>query len=592
MPMLKAAQEILQKYYGYKSFRAGQQEIIESILSQRDTFAVMPTGAGKSVCYQIPALLLPGITLVISPLISLMKDQVDALNGIGIPAAYINSSLGYDQVDEILNAAESGKIKILYIAPERLKSRRFEELITSLEVSLIAVDEAHCVSQWGHDFRPSYRLITPFIESFSQRPPVSAFTATATNEVSKDVVDLLGLKRPSIFVTGFNRDNLYFGVIRGEDKRDFVLEYIKAKGEAAGIIYAATRKEVDALHAYLVKKGYSAGRYHAGMEAEERKNSQDAFLYDDVQIMIATNAFGMGIDKSNIRFVIHYNMPKNLEAYYQEAGRAGRDGATSECILLYGPRDVSLQKFLIEQSTLLEEKKDYEYKKLQAMVDYCYTSQCLRKYILHYFGETNTPENCTNCSTCSQDLEYQDITIQAQKIISCVVRMKERYGISLVAKVLKGSSSQEIIKLGFETLSTYGLMSKHTIKEIKELISYLVAENFLEITGGQYPIVKLQQKAVSAIKKREQVFRPVRKKDDKRTPDNQLFDLLRLARKDIAAREQIPPYIVFSDSTLQEMTKICPVDRNTFLTVKGVGEVKLERYGNEFMEVIKQYLAQ
>ncbi len=589
--MLKAAQEILQKYYGYKFFRSGQEEIIESILTKRDTFAVMPTGAGKSVCYQIPAMLLPGITLVISPLISLMKDQVDALNGIGVPAAYINSSLGYGQVEGILNAAQSGEIKILYIAPERLKSRRFEGMIASLEVSLIAVDEAHCVSQWGHDFRPSYRLITPFIENLNHRPPISAFTATATKEVSKDVVDLLELKRPNIFVAGFNRNNLYFGVIRGEDKRDFLLEYIKAKGEAAGIIYAATRKEVDALHAYLVKKGYSTGRYHAGMEAEERKNSQDAFLYDDVQMMVATNAFGMGIDKSNIRFVIHYNMPKNIEAYYQEAGRAGRDGANSECMLLFGPRDVSLQKYLIEQSSLLEEKKEYEYKKLQAMVDYCYTSQCLRKYILQYFGETNTPENCTNCSTCSQDLEYQDITIQSQKIISCIVRMKERYGISLVAKVLKGSSSKDIFKLGFESLSTYGLMSKHTIKEIKELINYLVAENFLEITGGQYPIVKLQQKAVIAIKKREQVFRPVRKKDDKQIPDNKLFDLLRQARKDIATREKIPPYIVFSDSALQEMTKICPVDRNAFLTVKGVGEVKLERYGNEFMEVIKQYLA-
>lgn len=439
--MLNKARQILQKFYGYEDFRPGQKKVVESLLNKNDTVAIMPTGAGKSICFQIPALLFEGVTLVISPLISLMKDQVDSLRQLGIAAVYINSSVSKAQLYKDLQNISAGFYKIIYIAPERLTSEYLPDSFKNLNISMVAVDEAHCLSQWGHDFRPSYRNILNFTNSLRIKPIISAFTATATPEVKTDIINLLGLKQPNVFVTGFDRPNLYFSVLRGEVKDKFVIDYVKKHQDEAGIIYVGTRKDVDALQVLLEIKGIKAGRYHAGMTDEERNQMQEDFLYDNLSVMVATNAFGMGIDKPNVRYVIHYNMPKNMEAYYQEAGRAGRDGLSGNCILLYSPQDTQLQKFLISKSTESEIRQQLEYKRLQSMVDYCHTPQCLRAFILHYFGEFDVEEHCDNCSNCKLEGELIDITIDAQKVLSCVYRMHERFGVKMIAEVLKGSKS-------------------------------------------------------------------------------------------------------------------------------------------------------
>lgn len=588
--MLLEAQEKLKKYYGYDSFRKGQEKVIESILSGKDTFAIMPTGAGKSLCYQIPALMLEGVTLVISPLISLMKDQVDTLNSVGIEAAYINSSLSINEVNERIDKAARGEFKLLYVAPERLESEIFCNMLDRLTISLLAVDEAHCVSQWGHDFRPSYSSISSLIRKLPVRPIIAAFTATATEEVKLDVIRLLKLREPDVYVTGFNRENLSFSVNRGENKRDFVLKYIEDNKEQVGIIYTATRKETDNLYELLNKKGYNAGKYHAGLSDEQRKQIQEKFLYDDINIIIATNAFGMGIDKSNVRYVIHYNLPKSMEAYYQEAGRAGRDGEPSECILLFSAADVLLQKYLMEQGTLSPQRKVNEYKKLQAMVDYSHTPRCLRKFILEYFGEEDVQDRCDNCSTCNDESELVDITIEAQKIFSCIFRMKERFGTSLIAEVLRGSKNKKVLDLGLDKLSTYGIIKQYTVKEIRDLINVLTAEDYLMLTDGQYPVVRLKEKAVAVLKNEEKVYQKVEKKKAKVARDSGLFEMLRSLRKEISEREKVPPYIVFTDSTLREMSEHFPINKKTMLNIKGVGESKLNKYGEEFIEVIKKYV--
>jgi ATP-dependent DNA helicase RecQ len=590
--MLEDAKILLKKYYGYDSFREGQEKVINSILEGKDTFAIMPTGAGKSICYQIPALLMKGITIVISPLISLMKDQVDALNDIGVKATFINSSLDQYEVQERILMAVSGYTKLLYVAPERLESESFCALLKTLNISMIAIDECHCVSQWGHDFRPSYRSIAPLIKKLGDRPIVSAFTATATTDVKEDVVKLLGLKKSNVYTTGFDRKNLSFSVIRGENKKDYLLKYLENNKDQVGIIYAGTRKEVDNIHDSLTKKGYSIGKYHAGMNDSARTKAQEDFLYDNVNIIVATNAFGMGIDKSNVRYVIHYCIPKNMEAYYQEAGRAGRDGEPSECILLFGAQDIILQKFLIEQSILSEERRINEYRRLQDVVDYCHTTKCLRKFILEYFGETDVPDFCDNCSVCKDETELTDITIDAQKIFSCIARMKQRFGTVLISQVLRGSKDKKVLEFGFNKLSTYGIMKNYTVKEIKDLVNVLIADEYLCLTESQFPVVRLKEKAVKVLKGEENVLQKIHKAKKKVMDESSLFLLLKSTRKAISERESVPPYIIFADAALREMTEKLPKNDKEFLNIKGVGESKLQKYGEEFLQTIKAYLVE
>lgn len=582
-------EEILKKYYGYDYFRKGQREIIESLLKKRDTIAIMPTGAGKSLCFQIPALIFEGKSIVISPLISLMKDQVDTLKSMDIHATYINSSLSAEEIRERTKDFIDGTCKILYIAPERLNTEFFLNGVSSVEIEQVAVDEAHCVSQWGHDFRPSYKLIKDFVNNLSGKPVLSAFTATATKAVRKDIRHLLGLNLPEIFNLGLKRSNIYIEVVKGKNKRQFLDDLISKKQGETGIVYCSTRKTVDELFNYLKKKKIRIGKYHAGMNPEERKEMQEAFILEDIDLMVATNAFGMGIDKPNIRYIVHYNMPKTIESYYQEIGRAGRDGEPSQAYLLYSEVDKRIQRFLIEKSDLSEERQIVANSKLQNMVNFCHTHECLWKSIALYFGETNESD-CQNCLNClDENLVEIDITIEAQKILSCVYRMNQSYGASTVAKVLKGSKSSKIKLKGFESLSTYGILKEIKENNIRDLINFLSAEGYLEVSSGLYPILKLNKKSWKVLKGEKSVLKKTSFIKEERKENTHLYDDLKRLRKTISIEENVPPYVVFHDYSLNEMSMLKPDTFETFLKIKGVGEKKLKKYGERFLQLIKSH---
>jgi ATP-dependent DNA helicase RecQ len=589
--ILTEAEGLLKKFYGYDSFRKGQAEAIDNVLNGRNSLVLMPTGGGKSVCYQIPALMMDGITIVISPLISLMKDQVDSLNSIGISATFINSSLTQRDVTERLTAAHNGSYKLIYIAPERFESPQFCSLLENLQVSMIAVDEAHCISQWGHDFRPSYRTLSQVIQQLPIEPVIMALTATATQDVVSDICSLLLIEDSDVFATGFKRDNLMLTVEKGTEKFSTIKTFLSKNKGNSGIIYASTRKDVEKVHDYIKKIGYSVSKYHAGLSDDERKSAQEAFLYDQVNIMVATNAFGMGINKSNVRYVIHFQLPKNIESYYQEAGRAGRDGEQSECILLFSPQDVQLQKFLIQQNLSNPDRKQQEYRKLQAMIDFCHTEQCLQSHLLEYFGELEHPKRCENCLNCKDDREKLDITKESQIIFSCIKRMNERFGVTLVSQVLKGSKNKRILELGFQNLSTYGLLSNYTEKDISSTIQYLIAEGFLALTEGQYPTVSLTNHAKPVLLGEELVHkRGIKIHHKEAQVDQELFNRLKEIRRVISTEEKIPPFMVFSDRTLRELSEVQPLTMGEFIGVKGIGEQKRERYGERILALISQYV--
>ena len=606
------ALETLKTYFGYDTFREGQEKIVEAILTNRDVLAIMPTGAGKSICYQIPALILPGITLVISPLISLMQDQVKALNDAGIHAAFINSSLTENQISKALYLAASGRYKIIYVAPERLENYEFLEFARNVEISMVTVDEAHCISQWGQDFRPSYLKIVEFIKNLPKRPIVSAFTATATEEVKNDILCTLSLADPEVVITGFDRKNLYYSVENIRRKDEFIMEYIEKHPTESGIIYCATRKNVDNLFELLFKRGVPVTRYHAGLTNETRKKNQDDFIYDRTPVIIATNAFGMGIDKSNVRYVIHYNMPQSMENYYQEAGRAGRDGENSQCILLFSLQDVMIDRMLLDNKDFSDVDEEDEYlirqrdiRRLQTMEGYCKTTGCLRNYILEYFGE-KTSGPCDNCGNCHREYHEVDMTAEAKWVVNCVAETRGRYGLTIVLGTLMGAKRARLRELRTDQYKSYGTLSGHSEAELRTLISQMTEMGYLYQTQEKYSVLKLGN--ITPLKdentrvimrtyeekepdKKKKIQKTVRKRstDALTSAGYDLFEILRKLRLEIAKEESMPPYIIFSDKTLIDMCVKKPSDEEEMLNVSGVGANKLKKYGQRFLEEIQKF---
>lgn len=594
---------VLKDYFGHDSFRDGQEQIVDALLDGRDALCIMPTGAGKSMCYQIPALLFDGVTIVVSPLISLMKDQVGSLVQSGVPAAYINSSLSYPQFLRVLSNVEHGKYKIIYVAPERLLTDGFLDTCKKIKISMVAVDEAHCVSQWGQDFRPSYLKIISFVESLANRPIVGAFTATATNDVKEDIKKILRLENPFEITTGFDRPNLFFGVIKSSSKDEKLIDLIRERGDRSGIVYCATRKNVESVCELLCDNGFSATRYHAGLDEYERRKNQEDFVFDRKNIMVATNAFGMGIDKSNVTYVIHYNMPKNIESYYQEAGRAGRDGGEADCILLYSPKDVRLNRFMIENSegndelTIEENEqiRERDFERLKHMTFYSTTNDCLRGFILRYFGG-DKKAYCGKCSNCLSVHKLVDVTIDAQKIMSCIARTGQRYEKTVICDVLKGSKSEKILKAELNNQSTYGIMKEVTARHIFGTIDFLAEKEYIS-ADNETEALKLLPKSRDVLFGRERLVMKKVENSEKvvkthrpEVPVNsELLDALKALRKSIASKKSVPAYVIFSDATLIDMCKKCPETPDEMLEVSGVGRTKLEKFGKEFLEVIAKF---
>ena len=594
---------VLKDYFGHDSFRDGQEQIVDALLDGRDALCIMPTGAGKSMCYQIPALLFDGVTIVVSPLISLMKDQVGSLVQSGVPAAYINSSLSYPQFLRVLSNVEHGKYKIIYVAPERLLTDGFLDTCKRIKISMVAVDEAHCVSQWGQDFRPSYLKIVSFIKSLENRPIVGAFTATATNDVKEDIKKILRLENPFEITTGFDRPNLFFGVIKSSSKDEKLIDLIRERGDRSGIVYCATRKNVESVCELLCDNGFSAARYHAGLDEYERRKNQEDFVFDRKNIMVATNAFGMGIDKSNVTYVIHYNMPKNIESYYQEAGRAGRDGGEADCILLYSPKDVRLNRFMIENSegndelTIEENEqiRERDFERLKYMTFYSTTNDCLRGFILRYFGGEKRAY-CGKCSNCLSVHKLVDVTIDAQKIMSCIARTGQRYGKTVICDVLKGSKSEKILKAELNNQSTYGIMKEVTARHIFGTIGFLAEKEYIS-ADNETEVLKLLPKSRDVLFGRERLVMKKVENSEKvvkthrpEVPVNsELLDALKALRKGIASKKSVPAYVIFTDATLIDMCKKCPETPDEMLEVSGVGRTKLEKFGKQFLEEIAKF---
>ena len=584
--MLEQARTYLQNYFGYETFRSGQEQVIRQVLTGENSIVVMPTGGGKSICYQIPALVMEGTTIVVSPLISLMKDQVDTLLEAGIHAAYINSSLSHEEVREVMYDVSRGAVKLLYIAPERLDSQSFLNELREIPVPLIAVDEAHCISQWGHDFRPSYRLISRLTTLFQHTPTVLALTATATPQVREDICRILEISEDHTVMTGFERSNLTFSVVQGQDRDKFTKDYVAKNENESGIIYGATRKTVEHVYEMLKKRGVNVAKYHGGMWDEDRTYEQERFLKDEAQVMVATNAFGMGIDKSNIRYVIHYQLPKNMESYYQEAGRAGRDGLPSACIVLYASQDVQTQRFLIDQAQD-QSRIPGELVKLQGMVDYCHTENCLQQFIIHYFGDEEAG-TCGRCSNCTDNRESQDVTTDVQMVLSCVIRMGQKFGKMLTAQVLTGSRNKKVIEFGFDRLSTYGILKHYSSKDVANLIEFMISQDLLAVEQGSFPTIYVTEKSKEVLKGNQKVLRKGSVVSQQVADNDPLFEELRILRKRLADEANVPPFVIFSDKTLKDMCAKRPQTEEAFLEVSGVGANKLEKYGAAFLEAINQ----